>query len=109
VEHSEPQPGHSHCHYHGIRCITLGMFTSTADPALDQMIDRALAATMSLRWNAWWARCTATSMTMHNITIGEIHTNYATNQKIAQWDLGRNCTTTIRAISFGDSLHSGRT
>ena len=26
----------------------------------------------------------------NNITIGEIHTNYATNQKIAQWDLGRN-------------------
>ena len=26
----------------------------------------------------------------NNITIGEIHTNYATNQKISAWDLGRN-------------------
>jgi hypothetical protein len=26
----------------------------------------------------------------NNITIGEIHTNYATNKKIAAWDLGRN-------------------
>jgi hypothetical protein len=25
-----------------------------------------------------------------NITIGEIHTNYAANQKITAWDLGRN-------------------
>jgi peptide/nickel transport system substrate-binding protein len=67
------------------------MFTSTADPELDRMIDRGLAATdvaevervvgemhRYLYHNA------------HHITIGEIHTNYATNQKIAQWDLGRN-------------------
>jgi hypothetical protein len=26
----------------------------------------------------------------NNITIGEIHTNYATNQKITAWELGRN-------------------
>ena len=26
----------------------------------------------------------------NNITIGEVHTNYATNQKIKDWDLGRN-------------------
>jgi len=25
-----------------------------------------------------------------NITIGEIHTNYATSKKITEWDLGRN-------------------
>jgi ABC-type transport system substrate-binding protein len=67
------------------------MFTSTADPALDQMIDRALAATDV-------AEVERLVGEMHrylydhanNITIGEIHTNYATNQKIAQWDLGRN-------------------
>jgi peptide/nickel transport system substrate-binding protein len=67
------------------------MFTSTADPALDQMIDRALAATDV-------AEVERLVGEMHrflydhanNITIGEIHTNYATNQKLAQWDLGRN-------------------
>jgi DNA-binding GntR family transcriptional regulator len=72
------------------------------------MIDRALAATDV-------AEVERLVGEMHrylydhanNITIGEIHTNYATNQKIVQWDLGRNRTTTIRAISFGDSLHSG--
>ena len=26
----------------------------------------------------------------NNITIGEIHTNYATNRQITEWDLGRN-------------------
>jgi hypothetical protein len=26
----------------------------------------------------------------NNITIGEIHTNYATNKKIPTWNLGRN-------------------
>ena len=26
----------------------------------------------------------------HNITIGEIHTNYAANKKVAAWNLGRN-------------------
>jgi peptide/nickel transport system substrate-binding protein len=66
-------------------------FTSTAVPELDQMIEQALAATdvqaveklvgemhRYLYHNA------------HNITIGEIHTNYATNKKVAAWNLGRN-------------------
>ncbi len=66
-------------------------FTSTAVPELDQMIERALAATdvqeveklvgemhRFLYHNA------------HNITIGEVHTNYATNKKVAAWNLGRN-------------------
>jgi peptide/nickel transport system substrate-binding protein len=65
--------------------------TSTADPALDQLIDRALAATSV-------AEVERLIGEMHrylydeakNITIGEIHTNYATNKKIAAWDLGRN-------------------
>ena len=65
--------------------------SSTADPELDQLIDRALSATDV-------AEVEALIGTMHrrlyeqanNITIGEIHTNYATNQKIAAWDLGRN-------------------
>ena len=26
----------------------------------------------------------------HNITIGEVHTNYATNEKITAWNLGRS-------------------
>jgi hypothetical protein len=26
----------------------------------------------------------------NNITIGEIHTNYAANEKISAWNLGRN-------------------
>lgn len=65
--------------------------TSTAVPELDQMIERALAATevneverlvgemhRYLYHNA------------HNITIGEIHTNYAANKKVPAWDLGRN-------------------
>jgi peptide/nickel transport system substrate-binding protein len=67
------------------------MFTSTADPELDQLIDRALAATDV-------AEVERLVGDMHrylyhhanNITIGEIHTNYATNQKVAHWDLGRN-------------------
>jgi len=66
-------------------------FTSTAVPELDQMIERALAATdvheverlvgemhRFLYDNA------------HNITIGEVHTNYATNKKITAWNLGRS-------------------
>jgi peptide/nickel transport system substrate-binding protein len=65
--------------------------SSTADPELDQLIDRALSA-------ADVAEVEALIGAMHrrlyeqanNITIGEIHTNYATNQKIAAWDLGRN-------------------
>ena len=68
-----------------------GTFTSTAVPELDEMIERALAATdvkaveklvgemhRFLYHNA------------HNITIGEIHTNYAANKKVTAWNLGRN-------------------
>jgi peptide/nickel transport system substrate-binding protein len=65
--------------------------TSTADPALDPLIERAMAATDV-------AEVKRLVGEMHrylyhhanNITIGEIHTNYATNQKITAWDLGRN-------------------
>jgi peptide/nickel transport system substrate-binding protein len=65
--------------------------TSTADPELDQLIERALAATSV-------AEVERLVGEMHrylyhnanNITIGEIHTNYATNKKITAWDLGRN-------------------
>ena len=64
--------------------------SSTADPALDQLIDRALAATSVAEMERLIGE-------MHrylyhhanNITIGEIHTNYATNKKIAAWDLGQ--------------------
>ena len=67
------------------------MFTSTADPQLDQMIDQALASTDV-------AEVERLVGDMHrylyqnanNITIGEIHTNYAANQKVSHWDLGRN-------------------
>ena len=66
-------------------------FSSTADPALDQLIDRAFASTDV-------AEVKRLVGEMHrylydnanNITIGEIHTNYATNKKITAWDLGRN-------------------
>jgi peptide/nickel transport system substrate-binding protein len=67
------------------------MFSSTADAQLDQMIERAMAATSVPEMERLVGE-------MHrylydnanNITIGEIHTNYATNQKITAWDLGRN-------------------
>jgi peptide/nickel transport system substrate-binding protein len=66
-------------------------FTSTADPELDRMIERAMAATEV-------AEVKELVGAMHrylydnakNITIGEIHTNYAANQKIEAWELGRN-------------------
>jgi peptide/nickel transport system substrate-binding protein len=66
-------------------------FTSTADAELDKMIDQAMAATSVEEVKRLVGE-------MHrylyenanNITIGEIHTNYATNQKITAWDLGRN-------------------
>jgi len=66
-------------------------FSSTADPALDQLIDRALAST-----DVEEVKKVVGEMhrylydNANNITIGEIHTNYATNKKIAAWDLGRN-------------------
>jgi peptide/nickel transport system substrate-binding protein len=66
-------------------------FTSTADPALDRLIEQALAENAVEEVKRLVGE-------MHrylyehanNITIGEIHTNYATNHKIAAWDLGRN-------------------
>jgi peptide/nickel transport system substrate-binding protein len=66
-------------------------FTSSADAALDKMIDQAMAATSVEEVKRLVGE-------MHrylydnanNITIGEIHTNYAANQKITAWDLGRN-------------------
>ena len=66
-------------------------FTSTADPQLDAMIERAMAATDVKEVEQLVGE-------MHrylydnanNITIGEIHTNYAANKKIPAWDLGRN-------------------
>ena len=66
-------------------------FTSTAVPELDQMIERALAATdvheverlVGEMHRLLYANA-------HNITIGEIHTNYAANRKITAWNLGRN-------------------
>jgi peptide/nickel transport system substrate-binding protein len=66
-------------------------FSSTAAPELDRMIEQALAATEVKEVERLVGE-------MHrylyhhanNITIGEIHTNYASNQKITSWDLGRN-------------------
>jgi peptide/nickel transport system substrate-binding protein len=67
------------------------VFSSTADPELDKLIDKAMASTEVKEVERLVGE-------MHrylydnanNITIGEVHTNYATNQKIAAWDLGRN-------------------
>jgi peptide/nickel transport system substrate-binding protein len=67
------------------------VLSSTADPALDKMIDQASAAT-----DVEEVKRLVGEMHRYlydhanNITIGEIHTNYATNQKITAWDLGRN-------------------
>jgi len=83
----------------GIHIVTIinalhhskSMFSSTADPELDQLIERALAAT-----DVKDVERLVGDMHRYlydqanNITIGEIHTNYATNQKISAWDLGRN-------------------
>ena len=66
-------------------------FTSTAVPELDQMVERALAATdvheVERRVGEMHRFLYANA---HNITIGEVHTNYATNKKIAAWNLGRS-------------------
>jgi peptide/nickel transport system substrate-binding protein len=65
--------------------------TSTADPELDQLIERSLAAT-----DVAEVERLVGEMHRHlyhnanNITIGEVHTNFATNQKVTAWDLGRN-------------------
>jgi peptide/nickel transport system substrate-binding protein len=65
--------------------------SSTADPELDQLIDRALSATdVAAVENLVGVMHRYLYENANNITIGEIHTNYATNQKIASWDLGRN-------------------
>ena len=66
-------------------------FSSTANPELDRMIERAMAAT-----DVKEVEELVGAMHRHlydnanNITIGEIHTNYAANQKITDWNLGRN-------------------
>jgi peptide/nickel transport system substrate-binding protein len=65
--------------------------SSSADPELDKLIERALAAT-----DVDEVKKLVGEMHRYlydhanNITIGEIHTNYATNTKITAWDLGRN-------------------
>ncbi len=67
------------------------MFTSTADPELDRLIDRALAATDIAEVERLVGEMHRyLYLNANNITIGEIHTNYAANQKVTQWDLGRN-------------------
>jgi peptide/nickel transport system substrate-binding protein len=66
-------------------------FSSTAVPELDRMIEQALAAT-----DVQEVERLVSEMHRylyhhaHNITIGEIHTNYATNKKVTAWNLGRN-------------------
>jgi hypothetical protein len=58
---------------------------------LDQLIERSLAAT-----DVAEVERLVGEMHRHlyhhanNLTIGEVHTNYATNKKITDWDLGRN-------------------
>jgi ABC-type transport system substrate-binding protein len=66
-------------------------FTSTAVPELDQMIERAMAAT-DVKEVERLVGDLHRYLYHHanNITIGEIHTNYAANKKITAWDLGRN-------------------
>jgi len=98
----QPQPGHSHCHYHALRCITFSHVHSTADPALDQMIDRALEQPMSLSGTLW--RDHAISMTMPTISPSARFTPLRRTRR-SQWDLGRTCRQQS-AYSFGDSLHS---
>lgn len=67
------------------------VFTSTMEPQLDQMLERALTAT-----DVTEVQKLVGDMHRHlhdnanNITIGEVHTNYAANQKIKDWNLGRN-------------------
>jgi len=67
------------------------MFSSTADPELDQLIERALAATDVKEVERLVGEMHRyLYQSANNITIGEIHTNYATNKKITAWNLGRN-------------------
>jgi len=66
-------------------------FTSTAVAELDQMIERALAATDVKEVEQLVGEMHRYLYdNAHNITIGEIHTNYAANKKVSTWDLGRN-------------------
>lgn len=66
-------------------------FTSTAIPDLDQLIERALASTDVKEVETLVGEMHR--LTYHNvlnITIGEIHTNYAANAKVPAWNLGRH-------------------
>jgi peptide/nickel transport system substrate-binding protein len=66
-------------------------FTSTAVPELDQMIEQALAATdVPAVERLVGEMHRFLYHHAHNITIGEIHTNYAANKKVTAWNLGRN-------------------
>jgi ABC-type transport system substrate-binding protein len=66
-------------------------FTSTAVPELDQMIERALAATDVKEVEKLVGEMHRFLYpNAHNITIGEIHTNYAANKKVTAWNVGRN-------------------
>ena len=66
-------------------------FTSTAIPELDQMIDQALEATDVQEVEKLVGNMHRyLYQQAHNITIGEIHTNYAADNKVATWNLGRN-------------------
>jgi peptide/nickel transport system substrate-binding protein len=67
------------------------LFSSTAVPELDRMIEQALAATDVQEVERLVGEMHRYLYHhAHNITIGEIHTNYATNNKVAAWNLGRN-------------------
>ncbi len=66
-------------------------FTSTAVPELDQMVEQALAATDVKEVEQLVGNLHRyLHRHAHNVTIGEIHTNYAANKKVATWNLGRN-------------------
>jgi peptide/nickel transport system substrate-binding protein len=66
-------------------------FSSTADPQLDRMIDQAMAATDVPEVEKLVGDLHRYLYDhANNITIGEIHTNYAANQKVPAWNLGRN-------------------
>jgi ABC-type transport system substrate-binding protein len=67
------------------------LFSSTAVPELDRMIEQALAATEVQAVERLVGEMHRYLYHhAHNITIGEIHTNYATNKKVVAWNLGRN-------------------
>ncbi len=65
--------------------------SSTVVPELDQLIERALASTDVKEVEKLVGEMHRFLYdNAHNITIGEIHTNYATNKKVPAWNLGRN-------------------